>query len=83
MEKLRQLRDSKQDTSSSSSEEESRVYTHYDSDNDEVVKKKKHFGLVRADGSKIELKRNTATSSTEKEHCAKVKEVTKQPERRL
>nr|CAI5825886.1 unnamed protein product [Callosobruchus analis] len=81
LEKLRQLRDSKQDTSSSSSEEEARVYTHYDSDNDEVVRKKKHFGLVRADGSKIKLNRATATRSIE-DRCPQLKEVAKKPEKK-
>ncbi|XP_056630813.1 peptidyl-prolyl cis-trans isomerase G-like [Diorhabda sublineata] len=56
LEKLRMIRNSNPENAKGEQEEAPTTYSHYDSDNDEYVYKKKSFGLVRSDGTKIPLK---------------------------
>ncbi|CAG9840581.1 unnamed protein product [Diabrotica balteata] len=55
LEKLQMLRESAFDNKEEF-EDTQQTYSHYDSDNDEYVYKKKSFGLVKSDGTKIPLK---------------------------
>lgn len=78
LEKLRMIRDSNPENAKEVQEEPLPTYSHYDSDNDEYVYKKKSFGLVRSDGTKIPLKAPTEQIKT----VQKKIEPTKAPEQK-
>lgn len=85
LQKLRMLRNETESKAKQIEKNEDKLYSHYDSDNDEHVYKKKSFGLVRADGTKMELKGNSqpSTKTVENKKSEPIKDLGRRKTKRL